>query len=125
MALVPQSYVSQKTMDNLVARFYTWRAKIEEQTISHNSDGSKSLTWSTRAGLGEVPCRMVPLSVRQRQLATMEFTGIEYNINIMGYYDEITTTDRITIDGIVWDVISVKPSSGNVQTLIEVKRVQN
>lgn len=89
---------------NLCANEFTEFALVEELTIGSTNAGGLSETWSTR---GNLWCKVKDTGGNEPQISgrLKTFKAIEV---IANYDANIVATDRLTLDGVVYNIKSVE-----------------
>lgn len=114
----------------LGAGFFPHVCAIQSRSDVQTPTGSPRPSWTTRPGLGAVPCRraITALSSGGREVRTVAIAAIEQNDYVLvlaGYYPQITAKDSaLWDDGTRYDINIVNFDSASVLTYLMVRTVQ-
>ena len=110
--------------------FFDHVANVQSRTDVQTPTGSPRPSWTTRTGLGAVPCRRaVPsLSGGGREVRTTAIAAIEENDYVLilaGYFPQITAKDSAVLDSTTrYDINVVNIDSESALTYLLVRTVQ-
>jgi TPP-dependent trihydroxycyclohexane-1,2-dione (THcHDO) dehydratase len=114
----------------LASGLFPHTCAIQSRTDVQTPTGSPRPSWSTRAGLGAVPCRRSALNLAAggREVRTVAIAAVEENdyvLALAGYFPQITAKDSALFDdGTRYDINNVNHDSASVMTSLLVRTVQ-
>jgi SPP1 family predicted phage head-tail adaptor len=95
--------------------FYPDTCTIQQATANRDGHGQPIDSWDNIAGLVDLPCRVSPLSGREVEKATQEFSSQVVTISLKGAH-VISTVNRVLTNGVTYNIRQVDHDGQGVNT---------
>lgn len=106
--------LSRRAFDDLTPQFYKSLADIEGYTVTVDAEtGRERKTWAVIPALSALPATVAPLVVIATQQVERETDVATWNkpawqVSIAGYFPQITTDNRVVVDGKRLNIVGVE-----------------
>ncbi len=120
---MPRTLIHPSMLSNQ-SDFYRSRCTITTYTAENpDTFGQPQPTWITLVNHANLPCAFAPNSAQEFKRPDMTLAVNARIMSIAGYYPGITTKMRATVDGVVYDILSIEPDSHKKTTRLIVEIV--
>jgi len=107
----------------LIKNFFPSTCTVQEATISSSSYGETGRTWGNLSGVVGVACRIAPASQQEPKNVDLEYVVATHTAVLRGYYNTIKAAMRATIDSTTYDITGVSFDDQNLQTRLDLRKV--
>jgi hypothetical protein len=104
------------------AGFYSSVGTIERATEVPDANGAIKSTWASVSGMVNLPCTFGPTGGNEPKQPTGTYDIATHRAVFVGVY-AIQGKDRLSIDGVKYDILSIENDSHSKMTHIDVRIV--
>lgn len=108
---------------NQLADFFPDLCTIQSSTPTQGDSGELTDVWTNLAGHINLPCRKAPAGGREPRLPNITYTVGTHIILIRHYYSTITTSMRVVLDSINYNILAVEFDGDKEMTRLTVEVV--
>jgi hypothetical protein len=100
--------------------FFPDTCAIIENSQAKNDLGEREKTWTNAAGLGAVECQV--MDAKGEQVTRQgKAVAVLLKVGLRGYFPQVTTKNRCTVNGTTYGILSVGHDSQHVKTTLKLE----